>query len=61
MVVKITRVNDMVLCEVIPAHCICGGEEFQFEEDDVGTVASCKTCHKLYMGFEKHPALLRQK
>ncbi len=59
--VKIDRVNGMVLCEVIPAVCICGGTKFEFEEDLIGTVASCVNCRRLYMGFEKHPELVRQK
>jgi hypothetical protein len=57
---KITRVTSMIMCEVIPAVCICGGEQFDYDTDAVGTTASCKRCRRLYMGFETHPELVRQ-
>ena len=50
---RITTVNGIIVVPVIPSSCTrCGSEEFDFETDEHGTVACCKKCHLMYMGFE---------
>jgi hypothetical protein len=53
LVAKIDYVNGLIPVEKIPDKCRCGSKEFDIEEDEIGSNASCKRCRVLYMSFEK--------
>ena len=55
------RIEGIQLVEAPPAVCLCGSEQFSFEEDEHGTVAICQKCHRCYMSWEKDFAGLTNK